>query len=282
VGGAILGAFLAVALLLSGGGPGPSVAAPTLVGLRASDAGSTATNAGVLMQVVERRRADDPAGLIISQDPPPGAFVTRGGTVDVVVSRGPPPVPVPTVVGRSAAEAQYILAQVGFVPALDHRYDEQAPKGAVITTTPPPGSRAAPESTVHILVSDGPAPLPVPDVSNQTYGVAAQTLSGKGFVPVAQNAYSDTVPVGQVVDTNPPANSLALRGTQVTVHVSQGPQPVTVPNVTGLTVEAASQALTAVGLVPDVQNYGPGKPVQSQSPATGTTVKKGSTVTLTL
>jgi beta-lactam-binding protein with PASTA domain len=55
-----------------------------------------------------------------------------------------------------------------------------------------------------------------------------------------------------------------------------------VPNVVGQSVEAASQALTAVGLVPDVQNYGPGKPVLSESPASGTMVKKGSSVTLVL
>jgi len=283
VGGAILGALLAVVLLLSSGGPAPNVAAPTLVGTTVSQAGSTATNAGLLMQVVERRRADDPPGLIIAQDPPPGAFVAKGGAVDVVVSRGPPPVPVPNVAGRTAAEAQYILAQAGFVPdASNRRYDPTIPKGTVISTSPAGGGRAPPESTVHILVSDGPAPIPIPSVANQTAANAAQALTSAGFVPVAQNAYSDTVPVGEVIDTNPPGGSLALRGTQVVMHVSQGPQPVAVPNVKGMTVEAASQALAAVGLVPDVQNYGPGKPVQSQSPIAGAVVKKGSTVTLVL
>jgi serine/threonine-protein kinase len=283
VGGAILAALLAVVLLLTSGGPAPSLAAPTLVGTSVSQAGSTATNAGVLMQVVEHRRADDPPGLIIAQDPPPGAFVAKGGTVDVVVSRGPPPVPVPSVAGRSAPEATYVLAQAGFVPdASNHRYDPTVPKGTVISTSPVGGARAAPESTVHILVSDGPAPIPIPSVANQPYANAAQALTSAGFSPVAENAYSDTVPVGVVIDTNPPGGSLALRGTQVTVHVSQGPQPVTVPSVKGLSVEAASQALSALGLVPDVQNYGPGKPVQSQSPAAGSMVKKGSTVTLVL
>ena len=71
-------------------------------------------------------------------------------------------------------------------------------------------------------------------------------------------------------------------GTQVTVNVSQGPQPVAVPNVVGLSVEAASQQVAAAGLVPDVQNYGPGKPVKSTSPPAGTMVKKGTTVTLVL
>jgi serine/threonine-protein kinase len=99
---------------------------------------------------------------------------------------------------------------------------------------------------------------------------------------VAQNAYHDTVPAGQVIDTNPPAGSLALRGSQVIVHVSQGPQPVVVPDERGQSVEVASAQLSALGLVPDVQNFGAGKPVTSMSPAPGTTVNKGSRVTLVL
>ncbi|HEV3450150.1 MAG TPA: PASTA domain-containing protein [Acidimicrobiia bacterium] len=282
VGAAIVAALVAALLLLVTGGPGPSVAAPTLVGESAAQARASAANAGFLVQVVQQRRADDPTGLVIAQDPAPGAFVAKGGTLDVVVSRGPPPVPVPNVASRPANEAQYLLAQAGFVVALDHRYDETVPRGSVIGTSPAGGARAAPESTVRIVVSDGPAPIPIPNVANESAAAAAQALSASGFSPVAQNAYSDTVPVGQVIDTNPPAGSSALRGTTVTLHVSQGPQPVVVPDLRGQAVEAASAQLTALGLVPDVQNYGPGKPVQAMSPAPGTTVKKGSSVTLVL
>jgi serine/threonine-protein kinase len=282
VGAAILVALVVAAVLLFSGGPGASVPSPTLVGRTETRAGSIATNAGVLMRVIERRRADDPAGLVISQSPGPGAFVSKGGDVDVVVSRGPPPVPVPSVVGRSATDAQAILSQAGFVVTVDHRYDPTIPNGVVISTTPAGAARATPESTVKVLVSAGPAPVAVPTVANQSFAAAAQILNAKDFTAVAQNAYSDTVPVGQAIGTNPPAGTLAPHGSQVAVQISQGPQPVAVPNVVGQSVEAASQALTAVGLVPDVQNYGPGKPVLSESPASGTMVKKGSSVTLVL
>jgi eukaryotic-like serine/threonine-protein kinase len=282
VGAAVLAAIILAAVLLLTGGSGPGVAAPTLIGQTEKTAVSKAADAGVLVQVTGQRRADDPRGLIIAQDPAPGLFVGRGGQIDVVVSLGPPPVPVPSVVGRSLTDAQAILGQAGFQVNVEQRYDNTVPKGTVMSTSPAGASKAPPESTVNVVVSEGPAPIPIPDVSNQSYAAAAQVLSGKGFNPVAQNAYSDTVAVGQVIGTNPPAGTAVVPGTQITVNVSQGPQPVAVPNVVGLPVEAASQQLTAVGLVPDVQNYGPGKPVKSTSPAAGTMVKKGSTVTLNL
>jgi beta-lactam-binding protein with PASTA domain len=57
---------------------------------------------------------------------------------------------------------------------------------------------------------------------------------------------------------------------------------VAVPNVVDMSVEQASQALQAAGLVADVQNFAPGRTVQSQAPTAGTQVNKGTKVTLTL
>jgi len=85
-----------------------------------------------------------------------------------------------------------------------------------------------------------------------------------------------------VTGTEPPAGQLAPRDSQVVVHVSKGPEPVQVPNVVGASVEQASQALQANGLVADVQNFAPGRTVKSQSPAAGTQVNRGTKVTLVL
>jgi serine/threonine-protein kinase len=68
----------------------------------------------------------------------------------------------------------------------------------------------------------------------------------------------------------------------VTVVVSKGPEMVEVPNVVGMTVEAANQELRDRGLVPDVENYAPGAIVRAQAPPGGTVVKKNSEVTLFL
>jgi beta-lactam-binding protein with PASTA domain len=64
--------------------------------------------------------------------------------------------------------------------------------------------------------------------------------------------------------------------------VSLGPPLVEVPNVTSATVETASKRLEGAGLVANVENFSPGKSVRAQDPAAGTTVRRGSKVTLFL
>jgi eukaryotic-like serine/threonine-protein kinase len=99
---------------------------------------------------------------------------------------------------------------------------------------------------------------------------------------VARNAFSYTVPVGQVIGSDPASGASVPRGSTVAVLVSQGPQMVAVPNEVGQGVDTASQDLRAAGLVPNVQNFGPGGRVRAQDPPPGTMVKKGSSVTLFL
>ena len=134
-----------------------------------------------------------------------------------------------------------------------------------------------------ITVSDGPAPVKVPDVSNQTYDQAAGALSGLGFKVVRNDVFDDKQDVGKVVSTDPAAGQLVQKNATVTVNVSKGPELVQIPNdLIGKTVEAASQELQGMGLVPDVENYAPGKKVQAVIPQPGTQVKKGSKVRLIL
>jgi serine/threonine-protein kinase len=282
VGAAIAAALVLVAALLLSGGSSGSVAAPTLIGRPEPQAATDATNAGVLMKVVQRRRADDPPGLVIQQTPTPGVFLGKGGEIDVVVSLGPPPVPVPVVAQKSVTEAQTLLTQAGFVATIERRYDETIAPDVVISSNPAGGSRATPESTVKLIVSNGPAPVQVPDVAGHSLADASQILSAKHLSAVARNAFSDTVPVGQVVGTDPPSGSQVPRDSAVAVLVSRGPQMVAVPNEVGQSVDTASQDLRAVGLVPNVQNFGPGGRVRAQDPPAGTMLKKGASVTLFL
>jgi eukaryotic-like serine/threonine-protein kinase len=66
----------------------------------------------------------------------------------------------------------------------------------------------------------------------------------------------------------------------VTVWVSSGPQQVPVPNVQGMNVNQAEQALAAAGFNVTVNQFGPGQRVITYSP-TGT-APQGSTITLTV
>jgi serine/threonine-protein kinase len=284
VAGVIVAALVAglAAVVAAVPGSGASVTVPALVGLSEKEAAARSTDAGLLMHVVDRRTADDPAGLVIEQRPGTGAFLNQDDEIAVVVSRGPPPVPLPDVTGQPGGDAQAALEQAGFVVAGERRYDENVAKDLVLATEPPGGGQAPRESTVKIILSDGPAPVPVPDVAGATYDAAAAQLQAKRLTPVKKEDYSDTIEAGKVIGTDPAVGQLAPRDSEVAIIVSLGPPLVEVPNVTGVTVEAASKRLEGVGLVANVENFAPGKSVRAQDPAAGTTVRRGSKVTLFL
>jgi serine/threonine-protein kinase len=269
-----------VALFLSTGGA--TAAVPSLVGLDRTLAARAATDAGLLMTIVERRTSEDPRGLVIEQRPGPGAFLTEGDEITVVVSRGPPPVPLPDVAGQPVAGAQALLEQAGFVVSIVREHNEDVPIDIALRTDPVAGEKARPETTVTLVISDGPMPVPVPDVAGKTYDEAVAILAAARLGAAREDAFSDTVAAGIVIGTKPAVGEPAARDSVVTVVVSKGPEMVEVPNVVGMTVEAANQELRDRGLVPDVENYAPGAIVRAQAPPGGTVVKKNSEVTLFL
>jgi serine/threonine-protein kinase len=276
---AILLALIGGGVALAAVGGGGTVAVPSLVGLTQANATQAAADVGLSLRIVTRT-ADDPKDTVIGQDPAPGAFVGDDGSVVLIVSRGPPPVAVANVQGQTPDAAQAALEAQGFAVNVKHQYDDTVPAGAVIGTDPGAGTDAPRDSTLQLLVSDGPAPVPVPDVTGQTLDAASQALSAAGFSVTHDDVFSDTIPSGKVVGTDPAAGQGANRGSQVAVHVSKGPEMVPVPNLVGMTLEAAQAQLQAKGFEVDTQSYLPGRLVRAQSPAANTSVTKGTKVTL--
>jgi eukaryotic-like serine/threonine-protein kinase len=90
----------------------------------------------------------------------------------------------------------------------------------------------------------GPGSLAgVPDVSGRSYDDAAFLLEQASLVPVEAPAFSLDVEQGLAVGTDPAAGNLLDRGTEVTVYISQGPQPQTIEPLVGKSEE------TAVGII---------------------------------
>jgi eukaryotic-like serine/threonine-protein kinase len=276
---AILLALLGGGVALAAGAGGGTVAVPSLVGLDTKSATEKAAKSGLSLQITQRE-ADDPQDIVIGQHPAPGSFVGEHGSVELVVSRGPPPVVVPAVTGRAPADAQAALEAAGFAVVVKHQFDETVPADGVIGTDPADGADAPRDSTVQLLVSDGPAPVSVPDESGKSFDEASQALTALGFTVARADDFDPTVPSGKVIGTDPAAGQSAPRGSQVTIHVSKGPEMVKVPNVVGQTLDAATQQLQSLGFQVDTQSYLPGRVVRAQDPAAGTSVEKGKTVTL--
>lgn len=160
------------------------------------------------------------------------------------------------------------------------RYDPAVPAGAIADQSPLAGAMAQEGRTVTVVLSAGPAPQAIPDLSNLDQTAAIQRLDNAGLTASVVFAHNDTIPSGTVLDWTPHAG-LESHDTLVTVTVSLGPALVKVPNVTTQTVQEATAALAQLGLsVGGV--YGPvhNGPVILTNPTPGTTVHRGTAVTL--
>ncbi len=123
----------------------------------------------------------------------------------------------------------------------------------------------------------------VPGVLNQDVTVATQALEAEGF-EVATEFVNDPAPANQVTAQDPEAGADAEEGSTVTLTVSQGPEPVVVPDVVGMAQSEASQTLTAAGFVvnavPEENDDVPEDVVISQDPPANAEVAPNATITI--
>jgi eukaryotic-like serine/threonine-protein kinase len=191
----------------------------------------------------------------------------------------------PGVLQLSQAAATSKLEGAGLkVEVADPAYSDTVAKGKVMATDPGAGDRVLNGGTVTITISQGVEEYPVPDVVGKSFDEAKTALAGiKMDVPDAAQAWSETVPEGQVIATSPKAGTVLRPGTAVTVTVSKGRQPIKVGAWVRKSAKHAEEVITGRGLVvKTTQDYSETVPqgqVISQSPGSGT-LYKGDTVTL--
>lgn len=131
--------------------------------------------------------------------------------------------PTPRVLGLLETEARKRLTDQGFrVRRESERTNPVVPRGAVIWQDPPPGMVLAPNTTVQIVVSAGPAPVTVPDVVGLALSSAEKILTAAGV----KVGTVDTVPTsgepGVVIATRPGAGNGRPRGAAVDLVVGGG------------------------------------------------------------
>lgn len=127
----------------------------------------------------------------------------------------------------------------------------------------------------------------IPSVIGKTKSSAKSTLESAGFkVNFEYGDYNDSVAADVVTAQSPSAKNQAAKGSTVTVTLSPGQKPITVPNVVNYSQSQAESALTGAGLkytYADSQysDTVPAGSVISQTKS-GETVAAGTTITLTL
>ena len=131
--------------------------------------------------------------------------------------------------------------------------DTESESGTILSQNPDPGRSMmiTPEGIkVELSVSTGMVFTTVPDVTNIDYREARNRLQQAGFVVDIENATSNSVTKDYVISTSPNANEQLSSGSTVYVTVSSGPQIsyVKMPNLIGLSEEAAISKLESIGL----------------------------------
>lgn len=282
-----------VALALIGGiwyafaGTGNKVLVQSVVGQTVAQANSILEPLGLHTKVAEQVFSEIvDQGKIISSDPSGGGHIQAGGTVSLVVSKGPERFSVPVLKGLTQDAATSLLQKDSLsVGTITEAFNAKIAQGSVISSTPTVGTSVRRDTPVNLLISKGPELLVLNSYVGKSGDQALTELTNAGFVASTTYAYSDTVAIGAVISQTPDGNGgTAPKGTKVALVVSQGSESVFVPNVYSFTQAKATAMLQDLDLVVSVKKIGTRavKTVTDIFPKVGTQVKRGSTVIITV
>lgn len=286
---------LVLVALLAGGGVAAyllsrpvKVTVPYVVNESQADATATLSNAGFTPNVLNET-STSPAGTVIRQSPTAFVKADKGSTVTLTVSQGPGQVNVPPVVDLSQNQAKQAITAAGLkVARVLTENSGVVPSGSATRTAPGAGTSVGVGSGVTLFISSGKAPIAVPSVTGDTAAAAKGQLTAAGFNVTQTSQTTNTASqVGTVLSQSPSPPTKAPSGSNVTIVVGTAPTTAAVPNVVGYTAAAAASTLTSAGfnvsdLIEVVNKPNQDGNVISQSPRPGGSVKKGTTVTITV
>ncbi|UOQ58341.1 Stk1 family PASTA domain-containing Ser/Thr kinase [Leucobacter allii] len=255
-----LAALAVLLVVLAGGagwwfgqGPGSRVAVPEVAGLEIEAARSALAERSLESDVVDCTSLDIAAGLAVGTDPAPGTRLDRGSSVTLCRSIGPEMKPVPTLIGLDRDAAEAAIAEAGFTvgEVLEQRFsDDEADTvlAALGTDGEGLGEQYPEQERIDLIVSAGP----LPDVVGATVADATRTLADRELVvdeTLGSEAHSADIPEGSVIALLP-ATDPVRPGDAVGLQVSLGPELFEIPDVSGMALQEAMDALTAAGFAP--------------------------------
>ena len=159
---------------------------------------------------------------------------------------------VPSFLDMSVSQAQAKAASAHLKLAVDPNKQWNAAVAAdtIMQQSMAKGRQAQRGDTVTVVVSAGRHTATVPPLSDgesfDDYSKALQAAHFQIVQPVTK-AYSDTVPVNGVISVDPAPGQVVDYGKAVVVTISQGPQPIPIPDFTGKPAAQAQKALTDTG-----------------------------------
>ena len=204
--------------------------------------GNTGQRKKVNSKASQRRRVRILADVLIALAVLTGLFFGGKAIVERTISK----VSVPDIMGMNIDEAVKVLKQAGLNETHKFMANDEAEKNVVFKQNPEGSMDAHKGDTVILLVSSGPVPYEMPDVTGMTADEATKLLSEKKMNITRDRAASSEVEKGKVISQIPAAGDMVTRDDPVTLTVSGG--STTVPSLADKTLEEAEELLAGQNL----------------------------------
>jgi len=159
-----------------------------------------------------------------------------------------PVLPIPSVLGAPVDSASEQLERAGFEVDIAEEavHDLTVPPTHVLTQDPAGDARRG--RVIALVLSAGPRPVRIPEVVGEAAATATESLTGADLEVRTEQRYDERVPAGAVVATDPAPSTVVDEGSEVLLIVSRGPEPLDVPDLRGLGIDAARTELGALEL----------------------------------
>lgn len=193
-------------------------------------------------------------------------------------------VDVPNVVGKQVTVAKHILEDNHLRVSVSEVSNPDVPAGQVISQSPEANEQVKEQRTIHLVVSKGVGDITMPDITGMTLDQARSRLKNLGLVIGKISAGTDdSKEDGVILMQSPPGDSKVTKGATVDVTVNRvKSKKVELPNLVGMTVKDAKDALASLGLNAAISGAGDDTAViTQQSPEAGSSLDANTSVALT-
>jgi eukaryotic-like serine/threonine-protein kinase len=215
------------------------------------------------------------AGTVARTVPAAGGRISKGAAITLIPSAGPRMIKVPNVAGQQLSDAEQALRNSGLTPGRVHKEPSSSVDDGIVISTSPAAGLAQPQTTpVGINVSEGP---PLPNFVGQDQQSIQQWAAQNGITLNVQQD-SSSQPQGIIIRQSPAPGTPISDNETVAIGVSSGPPVVGIPDVAGMGIGQAKQALVKLGFNVTVDRFGPFNKVFGFSPTNQ--APKGSTITI--
>ena len=210
---------------------------PNVVGKTFEDASAALQKAGFPAQQGETRfHKTIAANVVLQEDPPAGSRQKRGTNVVLALSAGQKSAEVPVTTNMSQQQARISIENTGLVMGGVTEQLSDAPRGLVIATSPPAGTKVELPGTVDIVLSKGPATVMMPDFYGRSVGEARSMVEQIGLrIAGVSRDTSSLQPENTVIRQLPAAGQSISAGGPVSLTVSHFPAPPSIRIDTGAT-----------------------------------------------